>query len=208
MYSSILITLALSTSHPYPEEFEKLYTEETEITYEDLVVDVHGYKVPTRAAFRGWALLNNAADQVKEIGQQLKEAGVTQSMPLHLVLLQGTDWAMSNAILFTLPNKNHVPNMINTLKYIQQYIEPEIGVVIPVSGERSQLYNQQAGGALQSKHLEFCALDLVPANGISRQDLHVKLKKIHAKFGQKHNVGLGLYSGVRFHIDTCGFRQW
>ncbi len=24
--------------------------------------------------------------------------------------------------------------MINTLKYIQQYIEPEIGVVIPVSG--------------------------------------------------------------------------
>ena len=47
MYASILITLALSTTQPYPEKFEKLYTEETEITYDDLVVDVHGYKVPT-----------------------------------------------------------------------------------------------------------------------------------------------------------------
>ena len=131
MYGSILITLALSTTQPYPEKFEKLYTEETEITYDDLVVDVHGYKVPTRSAFRGWMLLNHAQDQVKAIGQQLKDNGITQSMPLHLVLLQGTDWAMSNTTLFTLPNKKHVPNMINTLKYIQQYIEPEIGVVIP-----------------------------------------------------------------------------
>ncbi len=35
MYASILITLALSTTQPYPEEFERLYTEETEITYDD-----------------------------------------------------------------------------------------------------------------------------------------------------------------------------
>ena len=115
---------------------------------------------------------------------------------------------MSNTTLFTLPNKKHVPNMINTLEYIQQYIESEIGVVVPVSGERSKLYNQQAGGALRSKHLEFCALDLVLANGIYREDLHVKLKKVHAEFEQQHNVRLGLYAGVRFHIDTCGFRQW
>ncbi len=68
MYASILITLALSTTQPYPEEFERLYTEETEITYDDLVVDVHGYKVPTRSAFRGWMLLNHAEDKVREIG--------------------------------------------------------------------------------------------------------------------------------------------
>ena len=115
---------------------------------------------------------------------------------------------MSNTTLFTLPDKKNVSNMINTLKYTQQCIEPEIGVVIPVSGARTQIYNQQAGGALRSRHLEFCALDLVPANDITREQLHVKLKKIHAEFGQKNNVGLGLYSGVRFHIDTCGLRQW
>lgn len=98
--------------------------------------------------------------------------------------------------------------MIKTLTFIQTFIEPEIGVVIPVSGERTSNYNQQAGGAPRSKHLEFCALDLVPSEDISREELHVKLKQIHAKNGKEHNVGLGLYDGVRFHIDTCGFRQW
>ena len=53
MYSTILITLALSSTQPYPQKFERLYTENTQITYDDLVVDVHGYKVPTRSAFRG-----------------------------------------------------------------------------------------------------------------------------------------------------------
>ncbi|PMJ99195.1 D-Ala-D-Ala carboxypeptidase family metallohydrolase [Vibrio sp. 10N.261.55.A7] len=208
MYSHLFIALLLSTTQPHSEELQKLYTEETEINYDDLVVDVHGYKLPTRAAFRGWVLLNHAEEKVTKIGHQLRDAGVTKSMPLHLILLQGTDWVMSNTTLFSLPNAKHLPNMIRTLKFIQTHIEPEIGVVIPVSGERTDLYNQQAGGALQSKHLEFCALDLVPASDISRKDLHKKLKAIHAKVGQKNEVGLGLYSGVRFHIDTCGFRSW
>ncbi|WP_295893469.1 hypothetical protein [uncultured Vibrio sp.] len=208
MYTQILLALLLTTHSPHSEELQKLYTEETEISYDDLVVDVHGYKLPTRAAFRGWALLNHAEDKVTKIGQQLRDAGVTRSMPLHLILLQGTDWVMSNTTLFSLPNEQHLPNMIRTLIFIQTYIEPEIGVVIPVSGERTSLYNQHAGGALRSKHLEFCALDLVPAGDISRQDLHKKLKSIHAKVGQENDVGLGLYSGVRFHIDTCGFRSW
>ncbi|MCK6264634.1 hypothetical protein KP803_15240 [Vibrio sp. ZSDE26] len=208
MFSHLFIALLLSTTQINSEELQKLYTEDTEIDYSDLVVDVHGYKVPTRTAFRGWMLLNHAEDKVMKIGKQLRDAGITRSMPLHLILLQGTDWVMSNTTLFTLPNAKHLPNMIRTLTFIQTHIEPEIGVVIPVSGERTDLYNQQAGGALRSKHLEFCALDLVPASDISRPDLHKKLKTIHAKVGPKHNVGLGLYSGVRFHIDTCGYRSW
>lgn len=146
MYSTILLTLALSSTQPYPQEFERLYTENTEITYDDLVVDVHGYKVPTRSAFRGWMLLNHAEDRVREIGQQLKDAGITQSMPLHLVLLQGTDWAMSNTTLFTLPDKKNVSNMINTLKYIQQHIEPEIGVVIPEALGRGKKHSLTSKG--------------------------------------------------------------
>ncbi|MGF1695392.1 hypothetical protein L4D20_02170 [Vibrio kyushuensis] len=208
MYSHLFISLLLMTSQPHSDDLQKLYTEETEINYDDLIVDVHGYKLPTRVAFRGWTLLNHAEDKVLKIGKQLRDAGIKPTMPLHLILLQGTDWVMSNTTLFTLPNSKHLPNMIRTLIFIQTYIEPEIGVVIPVSGERTDIYNQQAGGALRSKHLDFCALDLVPSSDISRPDLHKKLKAIHAKNGQKYEVGLGLYSGVRFHIDTCGFRSW
>jgi len=32
--------------------------------------------------------------------------------------------------------------------------------------------------------------------------------KLHARFGAKANVGLGFYQGLRFHIDTNGFRRW
>ena len=208
MFSHLLAALLLTTTQPHSEALQKLQTDDMEMTYDDLVVDIHGYKVPTRAAFRGWILLNHAEDKVLKIGTHLREAGINTKMPLHLILLQGTDWVMNNTTLFTLPNAQHLPNMINTLKFIQTYIEPELGIVIPVSGERTDIYNKQAGGALRSKHLNFCALDLVPSQDISRSDLHTKLKAIHAKVGQEYNVGLGLYSGVRFHIDTCGFRSW
>jgi len=208
MYLNLVLSLLVVNFQPLPDEYEKLYNVETELSYEDLVVDVHGYKVPTLTAFQGWVLLNHAEDKIKKIGDQLRAAGVKKTMPLHLVLLQGTDWVMSNTTLFTLPNQKHIPTMINTLKFIQDYVEPEIGIVIPVSGERTNIYNKQAGGAARSKHLNFCALDLVPSKEITREELHKKLKSIHSQVGQKYNVGLGLYSGVRFHIDTCGFRSW
>lgn len=208
MYTTVLVAALLSTTEPHNDELEKLYTTEREISYDDLVVDVRGYKVPTKAAFQGWVLLNNAEKKVEKIGNQLREAGIKETMPLHLILLQGTDWVLSDTTLFSLPEAQNMPKMIKTLKFIQTYIEPEIGVVIPVSGERTSSYNQQAGGAPRSKHLEFCALDMVPSEEITREELHVKLKKIHSQYGKEHFVGLGLYDGVRFHIDTCGYRQW
>ncbi len=91
-------------------------------------------------------------------------------MPLHLVLLQGTDWAIGNTTFYPSGQKKCI-EYDQHLEIHSTIREPEIGVVIPVSGERTQIYNQQAGGALRSKHLGYIALDLVPANGISREDL-------------------------------------
>ncbi len=192
-------------------ELDMLYKVETEFTYEDLVVDVHGYPVPTLTAFRGWMLLNNAEKTVLEIAQRFEEGGVVRrddTMPLHLVLLQGTEWSIRSTSVFTLPSDKNVENMIRTIKFIQQHVEPVIGVVIPLSGERNDFYNSVAGGAPKSQHLNFCALDLVPVKAWSRTELHQKLNQIWNSVGQANNVGLGLYSGIRFHIDTCGFRRW
>lgn len=208
MLKILLILLLLIPGPAIADDYSKLYEDETEFSYDDLVVDVKGYKVPSRTTFMAWILLNHAEKQVEEIAKTFSDSGITRTMPLYLILLQGTDWVMNNTSLFTLPDKKNIPNMINTVKFIQTYIEPEIGIVIPVSGERSSIYNSTAGGAARSKHLSFCALDMVPKEDINRQDLHKKLKKIHKEHGQKYNVGLGLYSGVRFHIDTCGYRNW
>ncbi|PMH43290.1 hypothetical protein BCU68_04265 [Vibrio sp. 10N.286.49.B3] len=197
-----------STASLASDELEPLYTDPWSLTYEDLIVDIQGYKVPSLVAFKGWALLNKNEKRLIEIKEQFLAAGIKETMPLYLVLLQGTDWTHTKSTLFTLPDDKNIPKMINTIRFIQTYIEPEIGLVIPVSGERTAEYNQEAGGASQSKHLSFCALDVVPKDSIDRTVLHEKLLHIFNTVGKKYNVGLGLYSGVRFHIDTCGFRQW
>ncbi|MPW36286.1 D-Ala-D-Ala carboxypeptidase family metallohydrolase [Vibrio sp. B1Z05] len=205
----LFCTLSFSV---YSNDYLKLYESENELEYNDLVISVKGYKVPTRAAFRGWMLMNGAEDRVKEIAQQLKDAGITEvplkTMPMHLILLQGTNWAMNGTSVFTIPDRKLVPNMVRTVKFIQQHVEPILGPLVPVSGDRTQYYNQTSGGATKSKHLSFCALDLVPINDISREELHKKLWGIYKSEGKKNDMGMGLYSGVRFHIDTCGYRNW
>ncbi|GAD79672.1 D-Ala-D-Ala carboxypeptidase family metallohydrolase [Vibrio ezurae] len=205
----LFCTLSFSVS---ANDLLKLYESENELEYNDLVINIKGYKVPTRAAFRGWMLMNGAEDRVKEIAQHLKDAGITEvplkTMPMHLILLQGTNWAMNGTSVFTIPDRKLVPNMVRTVKFIQQHIEPITGPLVPVSGDRTQYYNQTSGGATKSKHLSFCALDLVPINNISREELHKKLWGIYKSEGKNNNMGMGLYSGVRFHIDTCGYRHW
>jgi hypothetical protein len=203
-----LIFTVLCSFNLLADDISGLYEDKEKLQYEDLVVNIKGYEVPSLTAFRGWVLLNKTEKKIQGIADYFRAESIEVSMPLYLVLLQGTDWRMNNASIFTLPNKKHLPDMVNTIKFIQQYIEPEIGIVIPVSGERTTIYNQDAGGAEQSQHLNFCALDMVPLGDTNRPELHKKLKAIHRKYGSEYKVGLGLYSGVRFHIDTCGYRSW
>ncbi|OED89055.1 hypothetical protein A1QE_06940 [Vibrio breoganii ZF-55] len=205
----MLLSISFSASS---NDLLKLYDSGNDLEYNDLVIEVKGYKVPTRAAFRGWMLMNRAEGRVGEIAQQLRNAGITEeplkTMPLHLILLQGTNWAMNGTSVFTVPDRKRVPNMVRTVKFIQEHVEPVLGPLVPVSGDRTQYYNQTSGGATKSQHLNFCALDLVPINDITREELHKKLWSIYKSVGKENKMGMGLYSGVRFHIDTCGYRNW
>ncbi len=187
---------------------DRLFHKKSDLRLNDLVVDVQGYPVPTLDAFNGWIIFNQAENEYKEIIETFEQSGVTHELPLYLVLLQGTNWRLNGKSAFIIPQKKNWPNMINTLLFIEQYLMPELGLLIPVSGDRTPEYNIISGGASRSKHLEFCALDLVPVKTYRREDLHQKLRYIHRKFGAKFNIGLGLYSGVRFHIDSCGYRSW
>ena len=197
-----------SASQAEAVDLSKLYEVHTDFDYSDLVVEVQGFKVPTLAAFRGWVLMNRKEKEIQEGYKYFLDNGVKEGIPLHLILLQGTDWRLSNTTVFNLPDKKNWDNMVRTLLFVQEYVMPKTGLLIPVSGDRSKEYNQHAGGAPRSSHLDFCALDMVPVRNISRTELHKILMSVYNKVGRKNNMGLGLYSGVRFHIDTCGFRSW
>ncbi|WP_411184596.1 D-Ala-D-Ala carboxypeptidase family metallohydrolase [Photobacterium rosenbergii] len=205
MYTFLVFS---SPSQAEAVDLTKLYEVHTDFDYSDLVIEVQGFKVPTLAAFKGWVLMNKKQKEIQEGHQYFLDQGVKEGIPLHLILLQGTDWRLSNTNVFNLPDKKNWDNMVRTLLFIQEHVMPKTGLLIPVSGDRSQEYNQHAGGAPRSSHLDFCALDLVPVRNISRTELHKILMSVYNKVGRKNNMGLGLYSGVRFHIDTCGYRSW
>lgn len=138
----------------------------------------------------------------------LKNHGVINVVPPDQLLRQGTDWHDVKLPPFVIPPRKHWQNIINTLKVIKADIIPLIGPVEVLSAFRTHRYNNTAGGSKGSKHLIFSAVDLIPKKQISRFELHKKLKRYWRKSGRPHTVGLGLYSGLRFHIDTARYRTW
>ena len=88
------------------------------------------------------------------------------------------------------------------------YVTPQIGPVEVVSVYRNPRLNACAGGAPESTHKLLGAVDMVPLKPITREALMTRLCQIHQASGERFLVGLGLYKGIRFHIDARKFREW
>ena len=85
---------------------------------------------------------------------------------------------------------------------------PAVGPVEPVSAYRNPLLNVCAGGAPESAHKHYSAIDLVPLRPTTREELMQTLCAVHARRGPDYGVGLGFYAFLRFHVDTTKFRRW
>ncbi len=99
-------------------------------------------------------------------------------------------------------------HLARTLEFVRDHVQPVIGPVEAVSGYRDEALNKCAHGAPQSAHRHFYAIDLVPLGPIDRAALMRSLCKIDDLRGQQYEIGLGFYSGVRFHVDSQRYRLW
>jgi hypothetical protein len=99
-------------------------------------------------------------------------------------------------------------HIADTLKFVENHVEPVIGDVEAVSGFRNAELNQCSGGAKESAHRRFFALDLMPVQEVARETMVRSLCRIHDWRGDGYDIGLGFYSGLRFHVDSKGFRRW
>lgn len=169
-------------------------------------------RTPTRPSlaidFQNFVNNQNHHTQLRNFERRLRVSGVYNVIPTWQLLRQGTDWQRNNLPQFAFPPVYLWPRMTNTLKFMRRFILPVIGPVDVVSGFRTPTYNFAAGGAPRSQHLEFSALDVVPRSTISRSELHGRLLNIWQIHGKGLDMGLGLYQGKRFHIDTGGHRKW
>jgi len=85
---------------------------------------------------------------------------------------------------------------------------PAVGPVEPVSAYRNPTLNQCAGGAPESAHKHYSAIDMVPLRPITREAMMRILCTAHSQHGATYNAGLGFYAFMRFHVDSTKYRRW
>ena len=159
--------------------------------------------------YRSWYLAAPyRAQQVKSFNDYLSGAEVAGVVPTWELFRTATSWKDCGGQPFEVPPTSEWPHIIQTLRYIRDYVIPALGPVEPVSVYRNPALNVCAGGAPESAHKHYSAIDMVPLQPITREDLEKKLCAIHGAHGEPYGAGLGFYAFLRFHIDTTKFRRW
>ena len=161
------------------------------------------------AGYRSWFLAHPArSGQVKAFNNYLATYEVAGVVPTWQLLRTATSWQKCWAQPFELPPTSDWPHIVQTLRYVRDYVVPAVGPVEPVSAYRNPNLNICAGGAQESAHKHYSAVDLVPLRPITREDLMRRLCAVHGRRGLAYEVGLGFYAFMRFHVDTSKYRRW
>ena len=145
---------------------------------------------------------------VKAFNTYLVTYGVGGVVPTWQLLRTASHWQRCAAQPFEVPPTAAWPNIVAALRYIGAVVEPAIGEVEVVSVYRNPALNACAGGAAESVHKTMGAIDMVPLRPVTREELMSRLCSIHRSSGERFWIGLGLYKGLRFHIDAKKYREW
>ncbi|HET7463617.1 MAG TPA: D-Ala-D-Ala carboxypeptidase family metallohydrolase [Longimicrobium sp.] len=164
----------------------------------------------TEAEFRRWS--NEAPGRTEAFARfeaMLSAAGVGDVVPAYDLWI--ADRVMPKCLVepFVAPPDGEWPNIVPALRFIRDHVEPAIGEVRVVSAYRDPAFNACVGGAPASAHQEYQAIDLLPVDrAITRERLISTLCAIHRQEGARAGIGLGIYRGLRFHVDARSYRGW
>jgi peptidase M15-like protein len=159
--------------------------------------------------YRSWFLAAPwRAAQVKAFNDYLVSNQVGGILPTWTLLRTATSWQECGGQPFEVPPADEWPHMVETLRYVRDYVIPSVGPVEAVSVYRNPQLNKCAGGAPESAHKLDSAIDMVPLKPISREALMRTLCGVHTEHGAAYSAGLGFYAYLRFHVDSTKFRRW
>lgn len=159
--------------------------------------------------YRQWIARNPwRSGQVRLFHDYLTSSGVSYVAPTWQLLRTASDWRRCGAEPFEVPPQDEWANIVNTLRYVRDYVVPAVGPVEPVSVFRNAALNRCAGGAPESVHRSMSAIDFVPLQPIGREVMIGRLCSEHQRQGPRFNAGLGFYAKMRFHVDSWKYRTW
>ena len=170
-------------------------------------------------AFTKWLAANPGEQrEFAAFSAHLTQQGVSDAVPVWQLLRSDTKpHLLCRRPAFLLPPRENWANIVPVLRLVRDRIEPVVGQVEVVSSYRTLAFNGCVGGATQSRHLSFSAIDLIVPGQRDSRALFGKLCAIHTKIGSETQFGLGAYFDPltarpntvgRFHVDVSGFRSW
>ena len=145
---------------------------------------------------------------MKAFNDYLVQYGVGGVFPTWQLLRTASSWQRCGGQPFEVPPTSEWPHIVQTLRYVRDYVIPAVGPVEPVSGYRNPSLNACAGGAPESAHKHYSAIDMVPLTRTTREQMMRTLCRVQARRGPDYQVGLGFYAFLRFHVDTTKYRRW
>lgn len=163
----------------------------------------------SEADYHAWLAKNPAARaQVIAFKQFLEMEDVERVLPTWQLVRTASMWRTCGGPRFEVAPFTAWNHIAGTLRFVAEHVEPVIGEVEALSGYRNPELNRCSGGARESAHRHFHALDLTPLRPIGREGMIRSLCAIHGFRGKGYDIGLGFYGGLRFHVDSKGFRKW
>ena len=164
----------------------------------------------TAQDFEAWA--NRTPANVQSLGafrDYLAAQGLETVVPMWQLIRTSSSWRECGAQPFEVPPPDKWGRIVKTLRFVRDDVIPRVGEVETLSAYRNGELNACSNGAPKSAHREFFALDLTPVNkALDRSAMIQSVCEAHARDGQSYSVGLGFYTGRRFHVDSSGFRRW
>ncbi len=161
------------------------------------------------ADYLAWLAKSPAARaQVLAFKQFLDMEEVDEVIPTWQLLRTASMWRECDGPRFEVSPFTEWQNLAGTLRFVKNHVRPVVGEVQALSGYRNGELNQCSGGAKASAHRHFFALDLTPVRPLSRDGMIRSICSIHDYRGRDYDIGLGFYGGMRFHVDSKGFRRW
>lgn len=164
----------------------------------------------SEAEYHAWLARAPAHRQaVQAFRDHLAAEGLDRVVPVWQLIRTSSSWRQCAAEPFEVAPPAKWDHITATLRFVRDEIVPVLGAVEAVSGYRNEALNACSDGAAQSAHRHFFALDLAPVSAeVTRAAMIRGICAAHQRDGRAYDAGLGFYSGLRFHVDSNGFRKW
>ncbi|HEX8526187.1 D-Ala-D-Ala carboxypeptidase family metallohydrolase [Allosphingosinicella sp.] len=173
---------------------------------------VHASPAPgqSQADYHAWlARSPENREAVRAFRSYLAAEGLAEVIPVWQLVRTSSSWRQCAADRFEVAPQDKWDNIKTTLKFVRDEVRPAVGEVEALSVYRNEGLNACSNGAPASAHRLFFALDLKPvSDDVSRAGMISRVCAAHVRSGKAYNAGLGFYSGLRFHVDSHGYRKW